>query len=287
VLLDVTDLPPIVRAELSGTISIPDAWHVTDPSLNAWLLTPTRSGTRPFNPVSLLEPLPGQAGTWRWTAGKIEVGRYALRLYEPPFLTTIDLEAHGLRDASIEVPPPVELSIRVVDERSGGPTDVETIQWAGPDPGGTWGAPGDHKTVDYDTGLFTLLVPRGSVTVSSFTGEEFDFEPVQIEARALRSEHTIRAQRVTAVILDILDGTEVIPFGDVWFDNVDIEPIGHAGKGYLKGPGRDGLELRFWTGGTYRIRLHDLDGFEPAAPFEVVVAPGEVIRRRIDLVREK
>jgi hypothetical protein len=282
--LHVADMPPIVRAPLSGTITIPAEWHERQPQLSASLITPTVVGKERHTDVNV-RPLDDEGRSWRWNMGPVEVGKYVIELYEPKFLVTVDLDAHGRSDVKIDVPPPVELVLHVVDDSTGIQSSLYDLSWHIPRPDGLLNGGYESESMNVYTGVFTFSVPKGPIVLEGH-GNDYDLAPIQIDVFEPKSELTVRAKRVTAVILDLMEGDHVaeIPYGDLW--DTEVHALGHQGTGSAAHFPRLGYHIRFTEAGKYLVTLLPLSDFEPVPAFEVDAVKGEITHQHVELVHK-
>src|ERR1051326_6027797 len=76
-----------------------------------------------------MDPDPAMPGTFHWSAGEVQPGRYDAFLEDPLYHALLSVPASGLSDARIEVPPPAEVSVRCVDKDAGTDVSCEFVGW--------------------------------------------------------------------------------------------------------------------------------------------------------------
>jgi hypothetical protein len=281
--LHVADAPPIVFASLAGTLSIPVEWDVDRPGLTAELLGTSASGRDHFG-IDTISRHPPQLEKWQWDAGSVEVGSYELRLHTPPYSAVVEVGVHGRRDVALSVPPPVEVSVHIVDEQTGRPIEADDFGWHPRWPSTITGGSVESAQRDGVTGAVLFRAPEGPV-VLSWGGDVLESEEVEVLVTYPRSEHTLRARQQTAIRIEIKDGERTVR--SLVGHEIRVEAVGHGGhtKGWRSGPRAYSYPVS--SPGRYRVTIPDIPGFESIPSFEVDVLAGHTAGKRIDLVTKR
>lgn len=295
VTLDATAMPR--RSPLSGTLRLPAYWRNSPRSVLALeTLYIVRSGDRITNSRARLQRLAFKEmeqvsdELFRWDAGEVWTGRYDIYLPAPYIGIVVDVGPGGVGDAHLEVPPPGELLVEVVDHDTGRPMDEVDVFWS---PVSEVGARERHLPFDEtlgrdEQGQLKVTAPIGEIEVS-IRAEGYSESAQRAQVRAEPSRFTFLAQRQIELRLEFRSSNlRVTP--PLTLRSLVVERLGGVEEPD-RAPKRVGYRvdedvLVLDDAGRYRLTFPELEGYAPVAPQELDVEAGGRVLHVIDLVRE-
>ncbi len=280
--IDRTRIPQPAR--LAGILVLPSAWSETYDALHVQRVGNSLPGraTDRLLPIAEMERI-GE-GEYRWDAGTVLTGRYALEVQDPRFVTVVEVPLEGEERALVEVPPPATLTVEVVDSRTGASLPDARLSWRTIWPDGV-GRAWESAAPDPETGLFDLLAPVGEVELA-VNAHRYQHRGERVPLQRDGSFHRLHAEASYLLSLQLFDGNERVPLPGGLPSLADkLEHLDGDGGyfGYAVESGKHYLLLD--QPGRYRVTLPRIPGYRPI-PDPVVEVDEKLQPLRIDLVRE-
>ncbi|MCY3001304.1 MAG: hypothetical protein NTV21_05830 [Planctomycetota bacterium] len=271
----VLDAAPVVeKADISGVLHIATGWNVKN--VEAFLhLRSTSIGPGPRHFMFTGTPVASErAGfdTFRWSAEGLQVGRHALTTFEPPAEIEFELSPDGRREVELEIGPPIEALLRLVDASNGEPIRTDALSW-GPDLSGhQLASPGVSATFDAARGGYPIRSPAPSICVM-LNEPGFAMLETSLQLGPGPTEHVLRLTRVTALQVELRCEGAKLPVPELWGGS----PVDLAGK--------DAALVTFFSSnsrlfqlsgpGTFVLRPPALAGYRVPPPARIDVGAGE------------
>lgn len=275
--------PRAAMAPLKGILVVPEAWGFDHFHLAVELLDAPLEGNPDRQTFSQddLEPLAGWEDAFSWDAGLVQAGRYELNVDPPEYSISVEVPPEGLTDVRIEVPPPEEVIVRIIDASTGEDAAIDSLHWHPKRP--EWVSGGGVKTVDKDpkTGRFAFQAPRGEICVSAWKEAYSNLHAI-LTIRPGDNIHTLEVQPACGILLTLKDGGTTIPWSTDW--DVTAMEVGGEGTTVAWSYKPPNLFLKLSKPGLYRFTVPQIDGYLPLPEQEVPVAPGE---KAVHLIRLK
>jgi len=287
-------LPP--RPEtvvVSGTLTLPLAWERTGLKLlfagegatEKWL---TEDREVPLTEMTLLAETAGSSAppdAGEVYAFEVELptaGSYKLEVFPLLVRRLLKVPAAGLDGVDVVVPQPADVEVRVTDDATGEPIEVESIYWSSPPIDGIVATPLFRARADPGHGRLVFRAPAAEIRLSPThrsllpvdEGERFLLQPGP-------NSLEFRVHQQIGVHFTFKDGDSVVPWEWSW----------RLSAHRIDGEGRDRSRsvaiLWFLEPGTYELRTQGIPGFESIDGFRIEVAAGrELIEVEVPLVRE-
>lgn len=209
----------------------------------------------------------GDSRRFSWTAD-VRHGRYLATVDPPGCSWIIAHRRWGIGSPLLEVGPPVDVVLRVVDDRTGLPADVESVAWSPKQPvtwtsmttrSTTWSGPIVKR--DHD-GAYRFTAPRGPIEVS-VSGQTYGVVRSMLDIGE-RREHRIRVSSQPGFRLFAKDGDTVVRWSIAW--SVGMTQVDGDGRRRSIAIGDKGTICLVSKAGTYRIDVSGLDEFEDPDP---------------------
>lgn len=278
--------PPPERHEvpLAGTFFLPEAWGNHDVSL--WFEPMDLAGRTGADNRSIalsdMDADPSVPGLYRWDVGPVAPGRYQVWSHELLQTWVVDTGPSGNQAVEIEVGAPVEVRVRVEDE-SGRPVDDIEVLWWVERPAGVNGGNLGGARWDEEERIATFRAPAGKVQLTTHTPHYTATGQTIFDVQPGNAELVMRVRRHFGVMMFLEHEGARVSWGDVGLHDVTLSsPSGFVDEG--RGQTReDGFYLWVAEPGTYRVEIPEVPGFEPVAPFEVVVPAGTIAEHTVQL----
>ena len=160
--VDAVSVPEIDKAPLSGVVILPADWELGSFTLVCDLRgTPLEGSGHHFVRSDAMELRDGEPSEWSWDLGQVATGEYLLCVQELQYSVSVVLTPEGLQDLRVEVPPPGNVIVTVIDEDTGLPaSDVEVLHWACTRPGWTQGGGYVTAHAEETPGHFEFRAPQ-------------------------------------------------------------------------------------------------------------------------------
>ncbi len=289
--LQAAEEPAAVPVPMAGTLVVPEAWGLEEIDLVITFLD------RPVGPErrplvirrERLAPVKGERGTWRWDAGRVQPGLYHLRVEPSGLGAYLMIPAWGNPELRVEIPPPGELTLRLLDGATDHPIDGKYLCWFLPRP------PGERSMEDIGRsskregvlvraaarGLFRFRAPEGEIHVWAQAGPRYPSRHERVMVAKGQSSATLRLMRRTAVAVRLLDRGEPLPCEVRW----NISARSPQGGGPTGSTGRlgDARMLDLPAPGRYAISIQRLEGHPTPPVTWIDVSEGEIVELELEL----
>jgi hypothetical protein len=277
---EVLPATPVAEIRISGTLLVPEEWHVTAPEVRTRAMGGMSVSTIAATLAPEFERVEGNV-VRSWSALVTEPGRYRVEVVEPPFF--VELDVHTLiAGVELRLPKPSQLTIRVVDgvtksQIDGARVWCRTVARGVPMFRGTSVDP-----LDDSAGLFETRCVSGEIEISC-SARALGYDTQRFTTRLPEGECAIVVALFTAtrVVVHIVDADSLEPIH--WRES--RREIGYV----IEGPGglyrSEVMQVR--ADGTGQIRLAQADrhvlrisdpprGYLPSFPQAIVPRLGEV-----------
>ncbi len=267
-----------------GEVVLPASWALERFLLVVQLLDPVLAGQERVVRIGPESMTRVSDEVWRWHLDAVQPGRYELELF--PLCTSIVCEVGpaGLEDCRFELPPPGEVSVRVLDASNGRPATVDAVFWRGEWPEGVHGGGLARAEIDATTGLWNIRAPCTDIVITT-RSDEFRTEAARVHVTDVPRGVTMQALPSSRIDLVLRDGEIGVP----WTRGtaVSIRAPGDDAWRPIYVPGGVRLSVRAREPGRYRVRVSELPGYLPLGELVVdVPAPG-VVEHPISLTRAR
>ena len=119
-----------VRVE--GTLYVPPSWGRVGSFVLGFApegIVGSTKSDRCSVPLSDMAVVPGNVGWYRWRIGPIQPGTYTIREPRTRFETRIEVGRAGRSDVTIVLPEAAVLVVKIVDEKTREPLELEYLMW--------------------------------------------------------------------------------------------------------------------------------------------------------------
>lgn len=276
--------PALELAPLSGSLIVPEGWEL-DALFLSFDFQGTALGGRDGH-FALYErdfvTTPEKPGRYEWTAPEVQVGLWEVSLFEPSLAVRVDVGPEGRSGVVIELPPPVRVSLRVLDRDTAELADLDHISWNPPRPKGAMGGSLTSVARNAETGTFEFLATAGEIYVQTSMGE-YGVSSKRFQLTEGLNEIAMEVTRSLGVLITLKDGATTVPWGDDW--NAVPKRVDGPANGW--GRQRRGGAVRFTVpvSGLYRIEIPEVEGYLLVDPLEVRIEPGPHRAIEVPLVR--
>ncbi|MEM9378450.1 MAG: hypothetical protein AAGB93_00780 [Planctomycetota bacterium] len=219
--VDLPERPAAVR--VSGTLTLPNAWDRERIAIELGAEDEARVwGEDGVSvPLDAMRPMDGSGNgagdRLAWEAEVPTAGPFRLEVLPLPVRQLLDVPEEGLSDVDIVVPPPADVSVRVVEDETGDPIDVGSLHWSAPPVDGILSTTIQTAVPGPETGRIEFRTAAGKVHVSpsspSFVsanrGELFTVAPGD-------NEIELRVRRQLGARFLFKDGDAAVPWDWSW-----------------------------------------------------------------------
>jgi hypothetical protein len=282
--LELKAAPVLELADASGVVFIHQGWNSRSPQLSLELLDVALGGKEGRRSVTAQRVASERDGydAFRWSEAALQVGRYELELYKPPFCAVFELLSGGRSDVEVTVPGPVECLVHVVDDVTGLPEDVEQVPWHQVWPAGVSGG-GLENADRTGPGEFRIRAPQTEIELMIWAWKYQPYNERVDLARGVR-EHTVRLQRGCGMAIKLLDGETPVAFPKDWY--LKLECVSGSGRTTLQQLGDYERKLMVTEPGTYTLEVPSFSGYEPVPTQTIDIAAGHFTEHVVQLVRK-
>lgn len=275
------EVPESDSTLLYGTLALPESWSLPGFTLelrsfeSKVILASDQLGRDEENPDL-------------WRIPEIEVLRgsyFTARIEQIGWFRRFRAEGAELW---LEVPPPVQVRLTVMDGITGLPIDPSTeelrVSWAALDNG----ARTRDRALRYDeeTQGWPFRAPMGGTGVYA-RSPQLDGE-LKLDLANGSREVELWVYPTGQLVIDLYDGeTRVPPPDDSWTYEVQLEAADGSPariSDYLRL--EDEVALRIARAGVYTLKVRSVTGFAPIPDAQIEITAGELLRHRIDLERK-
>jgi hypothetical protein len=273
------------RVELSGTLFVPPEWGEIKATLYA---KPESLPNSDFEdwiqmPVARMRRNESTPGLLEWSAGKVLPGEFELSLGEFGFERRITVGLEGDRGQRIEIAPPADVVVHVVDADTRAPVAIRSISWFADDSSNSRATVA--KEYDGKTSTFAFRAPIGKLRVSVWE-PLFAASEEELDIGAGRNEATIALVRECGIRLVLHQGSAVIPWDEEAFRATLVRV---DGKGRARGGGGDehAFCITVEEPGRYRVAFGSFPGYKLVTPIEVYIARGKFVDVDVELFPDR
>ncbi len=278
------------RVRLAGSVRFSPAWD--GDFLHLGFAPVAVTGTPVVDGFGLdlgdLQRVAGELGHFRFDAGEVLPGRYLVRSDAYRFQQVVDTGPDGTESAQIVIGDPADVVVHALDDLTGAPVRARhMLLWNCKRPVESTGGGFDHVEWDEARQAWCFRAPAGEVELQ-LTGEPRDeLEPVEPRFFTVlpgRNEITVRLRRATGLRLSLeVDGYKIEwPGGAAWLVVLDAVYGGQPDVTAALSSD-DVLTFRVPAPGSWRITVPSLAGYEPVAPFVLVLERGVMLEHTIVL----
>lgn len=283
--LDAGAAPSSASVPLAGEVVVPEAWGLETFLLVIQLLDPPLGGresiVRMFSRE--LEHDAADPRVWRWRHPNAQAGRYQVELFQLHYSLSVEVGAAGREDVRLEIPPPAELRVRVVDAADARELESAQVLWMCALPEWVRGGGLARAAREGTSGTFLVRAPRTAIEVHA-RAEGYANARETADLASAPPELTLRLARVYRIVLSLTDGSTPVPWpaGSVltWRSAVEGSSARTAWS-----PGGEGFDFDVPGPGEYRIDPPRIAGYEPLPEQRVEVGPDGRAEVALELVR--
>jgi hypothetical protein len=290
-----------------GRVWVPSAWKCGSALITMHLLDTPQVGFEAYSRAQGSKQASEREGFDRfdWALGHVQPGRYELGVFQPPFSTAIVVEPRAGQEFDLVVPPPIEVSVRVVDADTGFDAVVHAVMWNPVRPEGVAGggvqlAQRNEGTQRYELlasssalEVFTLderfnMVDDANASAKSYTVNGGSglctVRPATFDVSGPRAELVLRVRPVCGFVLRLREDETPVAVPEDW--HVNVQPVSGRGRLVRERPEPPGWRCVVSEAGAYTVELLPLDGYLPIPQQTVTVMAGEFVEHVVELVRE-
>jgi len=276
----ILDVP---RTHLSGTLEVPEGLDRKSCRLRLQRIGGLQKDL--WLELSEMSFPRGNENSLQWDAGLVRTGDYDAIIQNVEYSFAIHAPGPGETHVVTTLPQLAEVSLDVVDARTGARVEPERLQWRGPLLEGR----DEFEMVpilrDPRTGRFRFVSTRGEIEVyGAMTGYKELQKKLVLDGPKLES--TLTMERATGIRIVLRqDGAPLAGFGILALFRISRED----GAAFREQPGItwNSTSIRYLDPpGRYRVALPPNGELEPVEPRIVDVREGEVVDVTID-VRQK
>jgi len=280
------DAPPVFEtAPAAGTVHVAREWRARRAMVVLELLDTPLNGFPDHLTFQASQAPSTRTGydAFRWESNGLQVGRYELELHEPPFSIVVEVPPGGRDDLDLVLPPPVELTVHVVNDETGRDVDTDQLHWAPRRPEGVLGGGLEQARRAPDGRGYRIRAPAVEVDLHMWAWEYQPCSETVDLGRGVR-EHTLRLKPGCGLTLRMLDGETPVGFPPDWGGKP--ESVDGDGKPSLMQQGDFERKFMVTQPGTYSIQPPTVPGYLPPPAQTIEVFPGEFTAVVVALERE-
>jgi hypothetical protein len=276
--------PPAELVPLAGTLHVSAGWSEEDEE-------PPDCMTPSISAVSLLDDSVHAEleEEGRWSADPVRPGRYLFRVSRWTWLQDIEVGPGGNTEVRLVVPPPCDVEVHLVDEKTGDPIAADgklvwCVKSADIDPGFSAYRLNDRFLTCVQPGLYRFRAPVGMLEAGLFS-DLLDADDMEVALRPGRNRVDMKVVWTPCIDFAFKDGTMPVPADTGFSDRVEVAGLDNDGE-LLYCPAGDPLRVEVTKPGRYRVLFPaGIEGYEPIAPLEVEIAAGKIPRIEVQLSR--
>jgi len=281
-------LEPLVKEYVSVRVvaSLPKEWELESQSL-VLNLGRLPSPGRQFVPTPMARvtsrDAPGRPGfnELAWSFESVRVGRYRLFLSSLFQHWTIEVPTGGC-DVEFEIPPPADLSLRLVDSRTKESINPDRVSW-GPAPSDADPRHLRRILQDRQTGFYSIRVPAIAVRLTVLDMDYLLADEV-VDLSTGITQHTIQLERASVLEVGLRHEKEEVRFHEARPASLEPAP-GNQGEVLRSSSGGFPRSFQVSEPGRYILRLPACAGYIQPAPQEVEVLAGQRTVHIVELER--
>lgn len=275
-LADQPKAPTAVR--VSGTLRLPKAWSRDHVRLEIEPTGDLKVWVKDDKKIALDDMTQASTEEYAWDAGLLPAGDYQVLVAPHEVRRRFHVGAQGAADVRIEVPPPAEVRVRIVDALTGLAIPDVKPGWYSTVKG--WEGGWSHAPMRAAAnGSFEFEAAPGEIEISAQT-EGYGWMRASREVRPGLNDFVVEARRVCGVVVVLLDGDTELPWDEAWSVKLKTSDGESA--------------VDFWSGakvaakqpGAHALSVTGVKGYADIEERPVTVAPGEWTRVEIRLERK-
>lgn len=278
--------PRAQRVDIAGRVYLAEGWGVEIPDLTLSLLDTPLEGSDSRSYPALHPVASDRAGfsAFAWSSSAVQVGKYELLTYKPPLSIVIEAPPGGRSDFEFVIPPPTELTVRVIDASTGADVVADALYWHPVFPEGVDGGSMEPAQRDAEHGHYVIRAPAVPVALQV---SSLDYQPYEsvVDLSRGAAQHQIRLERACGVVLALRDGETPIPHPDTWYG--DFRAVSGDGQLSLLQSSPFERKCMVTTPGVYEFDVPPISGYKPTPAQRVEVRAGEFTRHVVQLERER
>jgi hypothetical protein len=281
--LDLDAAPARELVPLAGTLRLPASWGFTPDAFHIRAAEPKEGRWHHVPDRGVFQRIDGTEDLWSWSVAPVEPGAYVIFLGGTGWSVLADVPLAGRTDVHIEVPPPADVEVVVVERTSGAGAAVEDVLWNVVRPARVRLTSHEVAGWSSDVGVWTFRAPQGAIELQVLDDA---YEPASQRVQALpgANRFTLEVVRACGVLLRVADGETALP----WPDAVDASLTPLTGSDGMREHtwNEDHVRIRVSGPGRYRISLDDVPGYLPVTGEEVEIPPESFVEHVVHLVRK-
>jgi len=263
--IDARGSPITNRRALRGTLRVPAEWNTKGLGLNFQRYEMATGGYRPRPGPSALTPDPADPTLFHWDAGVVEAGAWLAITTPIPWSQTF-VVAPGLDDvAQLVMPPPADVSVRIVDAVTG--LDIERceLSWYAMPPPQPSSIGGVGVGREVTSKRWRFRATQGEIVLMPIAGGyQMTFERATVASG--ENEIVLKLTKLLRVRVVAYDGDARLAAQDIV---ASAAAVGGRGTGVSMGFDGEGAFVDVDAPGTYAVTLYPIDGYE--SPPEIMV----------------
>ena len=282
------------RVPLAGTVRLSPKWNCTWLDLRFEPIAVPGGSSLEERGLELkdLKPVNGAPDLFRFSLLPILPGRYIVKSFAYSYLQTIETGDAGRDDVLISIGDPADVLVHALDEATNQPVrDEHLLLWNCRRPVEPTGVGLNSTKWDDERQAWSFRAPAGEIElrVALMTGLFELCEPSPFfRVNPGPNDLTIHVRHATGFMISFARDGETVAWprgavSKIRIESIDGQPVADStrSEGSImsdSGPAkRDDENLfRVPTGGTWRIIVAPLDGFDSIAPIEATVTAGEI-----------
>ena len=285
-------IDPVTSTEalvpLAGTFYLPPSWNLDDVVLH--LEPMDKPGKSRADDIRLslrdMRPILTTPGLYRWNAGQVTAGRWETRIYSLEYQGVIATGPTGNTDVQINIAPPADVTVHLIDQRTGAPASGVRLLWNCQRPLGLQGVSLGNAEWDELTGTYHFRAPAGAVELSIFEPKWSMEEQEAVTFQPGPNSLTIQVRRNAGIHLRLTESGRSVPLDSSWFWKLEAKCLSGYGTGRAGSASETQGTIVLTEGGRYEITFPELPGFQPIAPFEVEVPEFEFVDYELKVTRD-
>ena len=276
--------PPAVP--LAGTMHLPEGWSRDRLTVAFQLEGPALRGQRTtLHLLRLgkgLDPVEGAPEAYAFDLGNVQAGTYLVLLKRIGFRTRIETGPSGTHALRVEVPPPVDVTVRVRGDTGGRLPFLAKLCWRVPLRDHESFLMYERATRESPGEPFRFLAPRGRLHV---TGQQGEFAGGVQDAFVdeLHAELVLDVKPTALIELRVLDGDRSIPWDQDW--SLQVTPLEPGARLLSRSTELEAIGIVVSGPGAYELQIGPIEGFEPVRSLEVTVGRDLHAEVTVPLVR--
>jgi hypothetical protein len=261
------------RTSLAGIVVIPREWNAA-PDAVCLDLRPIQ-GTERWTERQYLRAgdlrRGEREGEYGFAFGDLPTGRYALRVEPGGHQQVVRLGASGTSDVRIEVPPPVEVTLTIVDGSSRRPRNGVSLLWNPEWPAGVTSGSPESVHAEPDANQIRFVVPAGRIVVMG-SGDDYElYDTLRVSGD--QREFEVETKPVYGVKVALYEGNARVPTGFSSGWEIQLTAAQKPGTRPRMGYRGDDI-LIVYEPGTYVLSVKAPSGYRPVADRQVKLTAG-------------